>query len=448
MIAGVTVLGALAAVTMMVGVFGEFSQGGAQRSALLQAAVPASAEPVYYVPLKAAPVAQPGQSLAAQQPVVYYYVPKQAQASLMMQSLNATGNATGGNATGAAPAFSCAKPNLIKVSAKVQTAWTACQLASSDYKEPNKDAKRRLMGWVWEGPNPPPGATVLANATNATAAAPASAAKPSLSDCQKKALGDTCVELAKCGDPVCTSYYNEPEIEALCGMCTMGAGSAFGFGCFARDASAVVEGKGTVAVGDLSVGDSVMAAGADGAILSSKIYFIHDHKEVSKTMTLTTEGGMALELTPAHMMPIYTEECGDSYCAAAKTVPAKSITAGSRVYVSGKEGSSVQTVSGIRHGTKMVRYLLTEAESVVVGGVVSSVHSTAAGALETLPFRFLNWAFPGALQLKPIAATLAFVLESPMLQSIEAVVNAVFPAVQRRGVAAPRDALFAPAVSF
>jgi hypothetical protein len=30
-----------------------------------------------------------------------------------------------------------------------------------------------------------------------------------------------CKSIAACENPVCDSYYNEPDIEALCGMCTM-----------------------------------------------------------------------------------------------------------------------------------------------------------------------------------------------------------------------------------
>jgi hypothetical protein len=103
----------------------------------------------------------------------------------------------------------------------------------------------------------------------------------------------------------------------------------------------VAVGRGTVAVGDLKVGDSVMAAGADGAIVSSRVYFIHDHKEAAQTVQLHHAAGM-LEMTPSHMIPVYTEACGDSYCADADMVAAKEIQAGSRVYVQGKDTSVVQ----------------------------------------------------------------------------------------------------------
>jgi hypothetical protein len=77
-----------------------------------------------------------------------------------------------------------------------------------------------------------------------------------------------------------------------------------------------------------------------------------------------------------------------------------------------------QTVSGVSRGTAFVRYVLTEAENIVVDGVVASVHSTAAGSLETAPFRFVDYMWKGALQSKPIAAALFTVLESPALRKL------------------------------
>lgn len=233
-VAALAAAGALAAVATIV------SGVRAPAMAMLMNAPGAVAEPVYYVPLKAVPTAAPKTQLGiTQQPVVYYYVPESAAASLKQASIyQSLANDTASNAT-AAPAFVCTKDNLKKVSAEVQAKWTACQTSVTDYKEPNAAAKRRLLGWVWEGPGQP---SMLANDTaaagNATAAAPAG---PLLADCEKKALGgntnNVCVSIAGCKDSVCANYYNEPEIEALCGMCTMGVGASGVFGCFARDAT-------------------------------------------------------------------------------------------------------------------------------------------------------------------------------------------------------------------
>lgn len=452
-VAALAAVGAAAAIAVIV----TGLRTPAFRSTLLGAAAAgAVAEPVYYVPLKAVPAGAAQTQLGMKQPVVYYYVPEKAagslkQASLITSLANATGAA--GNATAAAPAvpaFVCSKDNIKALSTAVQTKWTACEKAATDYKEPNKGAKRRLLGWVWEGPGNP---TMLANATApAGNATPAAAAGPTLSDCMKKAIGEdkdnACVKVSTCKDPVCSSYYNEPEIEALCGMCTMGVSSGL-FGCFARDATTVAVGRGTVAVGDLKVGDSVMAAGADGAIVSSRVYFIHDHKEAAQTVQLHHAAGM-LEMTPSHMIPVYTEACGDSYCADADMVAAKEIQAGSRVYVQGKDTSVVQEITQVTKSSSMVRYVLTEAETAIVNGVVASVHSTAAGSFETTPFRLADLLFPGSLQWSPLAASLAVVLESPILQKAETVFNAIAPLLSRPVFRAERVAssLVVPQASF
>jgi hypothetical protein len=103
----------------------------------------------------------------------------------------------------------------------------------------------------------------------------------------------------------------------------------------------VAVGKGKVNIGDLQIGDSVMAAGADGSIVSSRVYFIHDHQQLSATVRIQHAKGQ-MELTPAHMVPVYTEACGESFCGDAKTVPANEIVAGTRVYVSTPEGTIAQ----------------------------------------------------------------------------------------------------------
>lgn len=37
--------------------------------------------------------------------------------------------------------------------------------------------------------------------------------------CGQDAIGDSCENIDDCDDSVCKHYYNEPEIEALCGIC-------------------------------------------------------------------------------------------------------------------------------------------------------------------------------------------------------------------------------------
>ncbi|KAJ1481810.1 hypothetical protein T484DRAFT_1806189, partial [Baffinella frigidus] len=269
---------------------------------------PQTGEPVYYMPVKNAMKA-PQPKLAAAKPVVYYYMPK---ASML------AGNDTAGNDTAADAGeeeFVCTTANIIALSAEVQPEWDAC-MENPGYEVPNKDAKRRLMNWVWEpedgaqksaaprqGPSHyemkmtaarkshnlaagahrmsaklaashlvisssatmlPENATDGAADANATDAAPEG---PSMDECKEKATAKACAKIAlcgnsekatakacakiaSCGNPVCTSYYKEPEIEALCGMCVMSGGAGF-FGCFADEGVVEVAGKGEVSVASL-----------------------------------------------------------------------------------------------------------------------------------------------------------------------------------------------------
>jgi hypothetical protein len=241
----VAAVAALAAIATIAGAVGQW-QLNARRAMLVQAQiaaataqeVPVMAQPVYYVPLSAAQgaAAPTQQALAQPRPVVYYYVPesslKTPHAAVQLAD-NATApaaGAAGGNATGAAPAFSCKKDNLLAVAKKVLPLWAACSTAP-DYKEPNKDAKRRLLDLSSEAQ------AYWSKLADANASAPAAGAAkaPTLAECETKALGNTCADIAGCPNPVCSSYYNDADIEALCGVCTMKVN--MWFGCFARDAT-------------------------------------------------------------------------------------------------------------------------------------------------------------------------------------------------------------------
>jgi hypothetical protein len=239
----VAAVAALAAVATIAGAARQW-QLNERRAMLVQAQiasasaqeVPVMAQPVYYVPLSAAqgaggaPVSK--QALAQPRPVVYYYVPESSLKtphSTVQLADNATAPAAGGaNATAApaVPAFSCTKKNIMDTAKKVLPLWAECTKAS-DYKEPNKDAKRRLLGWSFS--------ELADNATAAPAGGANASGGNTLADCEGKALGKTCSDISGCPNPVCTSYYNEPEIEALCGVCTMKIN--MWWGCFARDGS-------------------------------------------------------------------------------------------------------------------------------------------------------------------------------------------------------------------
>jgi hypothetical protein len=168
--------------------------------------------------------------------------------------------------------------NIKALAGTVQAAWSACKADADKYKDAekwlttNKDAKRRLFSWVWEPesaneektaqPKYAPDhykvklseanrhaklaqhakqaklatpvkqrvqlaspleqqtaheATMLADAKNKT--------KGPFKDCLIEATKDPCQKISSCKDPVCNSYYDDPEIEALCGMCTMAPGA-------------------------------------------------------------------------------------------------------------------------------------------------------------------------------------------------------------------------------
>ena len=146
----------------------------------------------------------------------------------------------------------------------------AADEAEAEEEEAARRRRRRLLGWVWEPKNGekkthvpthgpeyytlklseadrahvkskqfklsqavhpvhPVHPQILAD--NATDAGAKKEAVKTFEECQKAAVEDVCAKLASCPDPVCDNYYNEPEIEALCGMCTMAP-----LGCFAGSA--------------------------------------------------------------------------------------------------------------------------------------------------------------------------------------------------------------------
>ena len=128
-------------------------------------------------------------------------------------------------------------------------------------------------------------------------------------------------------------------------------------------------------------------------------------------------------LLQTHQVPVYTEECGMSYCAAATLVKAQEIKLGQRVYVSDGAHSRAAAVTAIAKGQAHVKYVVTEAGNVVVNGVVASVFSTLAQRLETVPFYVLDTLFGGIFEWAPVKAALYSVLESPALAVAEALVD-------------------------
>jgi hypothetical protein len=184
-----------------------------------------------------------------------------------------------------------------------------------------------------------------------------------------------------------------------------------------------VAGKGPTAVGQVVAGDSIAGVAADGSPVYSRVVFTHEHVDSMLTVKLSVGGGV-IELTPAHQVPVFTHECGGSYCAAARLVKAEEVAPGTLVYASDGVRSAAHAVSAVAQGRAHVKYLVTETGNLVVDGVVASVFSTMGKQAETLPFLLLDTLAPGSLQWPPVKAALHAALESPFLRLAESALDA------------------------
>ena len=259
--------------------------------------------------------------------------------------------------------------------------------------------------------------------------------------CKEMALGDTCEQLGKCAQPVCSQeiMYDDPKVESLCGMCLLAGeaaeagGAAKDGGCFALDGLVDMQGSGAVQVAQVAVGDKIAAVTSHGEVAYSRVLFTHEHKAEYETVKLELDGGY-VELTSSHLIPVYSEDCGQSFCAAATLIKATQVSQGDRLYVSDGTGSVLRRVSAVTKGQAKVKYVVTEAGNLLVNGVVASVYSTVAGHFETLPFYFLDSLLPGIFEWAPVKASMYTVLESPALAWIEHVFD-VFMSIKPPRVA-------------
>jgi hypothetical protein len=213
---------------------------------------------------------------------------------------------------------------------------------------------------------------------------------PTMKQCLDVALGQLCKMIDTCDDPVCDNYYNETEIEGLCGICEMRKGD--NKGCFASRGLVSTQ-RGTVTVGDLRLGDWVESV-SEGNVIWSRVIFLHDHQEPAATLALTVgerkEGAhRRMELTPQHLIHVRQSEG----CSA--LVPARNVKVGDMVYVVEDGVVRVQRVLSVEMRRAKVRYVVTDNDMLVVDGVVTSVYSTGAGRWETMPFHLLHRLFPG-----------------------------------------------------
>ena len=232
-------------------------------------------------------------------PVVYYYLKEPAQTQLL--------NETDG---GDEAEFSCSADSLIELSAQVQAEWDAC-LGHEEYQQPNKGAKRRrLLGFQltvdhdlnWlklednkvtmqleDGFSAKSDARLEAAGHHLAGQWPRKKYDPTeFNGCMKNAAWKACENLASCPDPICKNYYNDVEIESLCGICSM-AGLIDDGGCFPRSAltwkylSSPRSGPGVpqqVLLANVKTGDFVLSAAADSTLVPSRslvCVWIHAH---------------------------------------------------------------------------------------------------------------------------------------------------------------------------
>jgi len=264
-----------------------------------------------------------------------------------------------------------------------------------------------------------------------------------MKQCLDFALGNLCSMLSNCDQPICDTYYNETEIEGLCGMCEMRIGDK-DKGCFASHAAVVTASRGRVTVGDLKIGDVIESA-ADGGAGWARVIFLHDHVEPAATLELTVgskQGGRHMALTGPHLIHLHQPGLPDAL------VPARNIKVGDSVYVVEGGAVTVDTVRDVRVSRSSVRYVVTDTDVLLVDGVVAAVYSTAAGWVETLPFRFLDLVLPGVFSMAPVKASLFTVLESPVLNAFEKLVNIVSSSSASSRVRPSESAHLGSTVSF
>ena len=198
----------------------------------------------------------------------------------------------------------------------------------------------------------------------------------------------------------------------MCGICGMfraqvGSGTTPDFngqrtGCVAVDSTVVSEARGVVPVGDIAVGDRILGRkGAVGAALEyHRVIFTHDHVSESATVVLEWRGG-EVEMTGMHSLPVLG-------AGGWKDVMAKDVAEGNRIAVWDEAAAALVTREVVtrRPSAAMVRYVVTEGDAFLASRALVSLYSTPAGALETLPFRFLDMVWEGALTWSPVRAAL------------------------------------------
>lgn len=249
-------------------------------------------------------------------------------------------------------------------------------------------------------------------------------------------------------------------------------------GCFAVHSSVVTwDAHGVprhIPLSDLRVGDRIASMDGSGRAGSSEVIWVHEHVEAAATrrlfFRLNNGSNASLELTDWHAVPTVDswrlQQCrqrqhrpdlpdhardrsrdqdptskqpdqeGQSQspeqagaCGAASALrhlPALFVEPGMQlVRAASAGGFEGAVVTKVESAQARVRYVVTHNDRLLVDGALGLSYSSAAGWLETLPFRALHALSPGILSHPAVASSLATVLESPLLQMVEGFINSL-----------------------
>jgi len=185
-------------------------------------------------------------------------------------------------------------------------------------------------------------------------------------------------------------------------------------GCFASSSLVEVAGRGHVSLAEVEVGDVVRSvSGLSHDEEWTRVLFVHTHADKAGTLGVSFEGG-AVSLTGTHPLRLASGELRK----------AGDIKVGDLIMAmpAGAKTAVAVAVTAVLARTDEVKYVLTENDFILVDGVMGPTQSTMAGWLELLPFKALDRMH--VLALASVRAALYDILESPLLSSLEALLDA------------------------
>jgi hypothetical protein len=126
--------------------------------------------------------------------------------------------------------------------------------------------------------------------------------------------------------------------------------------------------------------------------------FVHTHEDAVPVIRLEWPGGQT-EITSKHAVQLAGEWGGRG-----RIITAGEVREGNSILVSvGELGSGGLRLEPARItrasvGESVVKYIVTDSDSLIVDGVLSLPYSTRAGRIETLPFLLLDRMWRGAFK--------------------------------------------------